>query len=116
MRGLLYYKTENVVFLLAGSAPSNRNQWQGGANRSHNVGQDSNNMGRWPGSTNQSNVRPQTAGLVLNTPLIQTPPASQAFLASAANIMLGLGANNARPQDARFDAYKNLPGGNIRRY
>ena len=63
-----------------------------------------------------ADIRPQQAGLVLNQPLIQNPPTSQAFLASAANIMMGVGLAGGRPQDARYDAYKNLSGGTIRRY
>ena len=52
----------------------------------------------------------------MNQPLIQTPPASQTFLTSAANIMMGVGLTGNRNQEPRYDAYKNMSSGNVRRY
>ena len=108
-----------------GNAPGGRDSWQssdrglgsqGGMDHSMNRTQE-----RWPPAMGSAptdrSIRPQTTGLVMNTPLIQNPPASQTFLASAANIMMGVGlAGGNRPQENRYDAYKNLSGGNIRRY
>ena len=45
----------------------------------------------------------------------QPAPATNAFLASAANIMMGVGLAQRGHTDNRFDAYKGLQG-NIRRY
>ena len=63
-------------------------------------------------------VRPAPAAIAVQQPLLQTPPTSAAFLASAANIMMGVGIGGSRSTttDARYDAYKNLQGGNVRRY
>ena len=63
-----------------------------------------------PGMTGQ---RPMT----MAQPLMQGPPSSQNFLTSAANIMMGVGlAGNRTQQEQRFDAYKNMSGGNVRRF
>ena len=76
----------------------------------------------WPAAPSQAtdrvSVRAQPAAIVAQQPLLQTPPSSAAFLASAANIMMGVGlaSNRAATQDTRYDAYKNLQGGNVRRY
>ena len=53
-----------------------------------------------------------------STPLLQAPPAANTFLASAANIMMGVGlASRDGQQDNRYDAYsRGMPGGQVRKY
>lgn len=42
----------------------------------------------------------------VSAPLLQAPSSSNSFLASAANIMMGMGlANRGNQQDSRYDAY-----------
>ncbi len=62
------------------------------------------------------------------TPMMNHPaaaqfmsPHNQAFLASATNLMMGMGlpgaaAATVRPGEARFDAYKGVPGAQLPRY
>ena len=76
----------------------------------------------WTGAPSQGadrvGVRPQPAALAVQQPLLQTPPTSAAFLASATNIMMGVGLGGSRnsTQEARYDAYKTIQGGNVGRY
>ncbi len=56
-----------------------------------------------------------------NPSLLQPSPQNQAFLATATNLMMGMGlaapsAPASRTQDARFDAYKGVPGAQLPRY
>ena len=60
---------------------------------------------------------------MMNPQLMAASPHNQAFLASATNLMMGMGLPGAaaaaaaqRPGEARFDAYKGVPGAQLPRY
>ena len=66
------------------------------------------------------NVATVSAGQFMMNPSLMQSPQNQAFLASATNLMMGMGlapsAPTSRTQDARFDAYKGVPGAQLPRY
>ena len=55
-------------------------------------------------------------GMNAHAPMMQAPPTNNTFLQSAANIMMGVGLGGSRQPEMRYDAYKNMSGGNVRRY
>ena len=81
---------------------------------------------RWSTSmnsqTDRGGIRPQHGsapmGMGQGASIMGAPPsAGNSFLASAANIMMGVGlVGGNRAQEPRYDAYKNLSTGTDRRY
>ena len=74
-------------------------------------------------STAAMAMRPQnptlSAGQFMMNPQLMASPHNQAFLASATNLMMGMGlpgTAGTRPSEARFDAYKGVPGAQLPRY
>lgn len=113
--------------IFTGNAPvsmnshSHSHQWS--SNTSH-TGQASHGADRWTGNVGDRGVRGVQPGMPVNPPIMQGAPASNtAFMASAANILMGVGLAGQRGggggggggTEARYDAYKGLTG-NIRRY
>jgi len=113
-----------------GNNRGGNNQWSSGASQSVASNQQSQQRPneRWgsgagagpahsrapPAHNNRPGMAPQRPAMMAK-PLMQSTPASQTFLASAANIMMGVGLAANRPQEQRFDAYSNMPA-NVRRY
>ncbi|XP_013399211.1 SAFB-like transcription modulator isoform X2 [Lingula anatina] len=116
-----------------GGGSSGRNQWSG-SDRSTakmetawppaNVLPDqglNRQVERWPTpQLQQQHMATQPTAIPVSSmgqpALIQTPQASM-FLGAAANLMMNAGAfAPTRSQDNRFDAYRNISGGNVRRY
>lgn len=110
-----------IWICFAGNAPRS-GQWPSSGSQSVGSGQViQRQTDRWPASSSTTahsrpSLQPQRPMQVINKPLMQSTPASQTFLASAANIMMGVGLAANRTQEPRFDAYSNMSGGNIRRY
>ena len=60
-----------------------------------------------------------SAGQFMMNPQLMASPHNQAFLASATNLMMGMGlpgTAGTRSGEARFDAYKGVPGAQLPRY
>ena len=107
---------------VAGNAPvinSHSHSWGSGGGNTHSAA-PSHGTDRWGGNvgSDRGGVRGVQPSIPVNSMIQGTPSANTAFMASAANILMGVGLAGQRSSgtEARYDAYKGLTGGNIRRY
>ncbi len=111
-----------LYFLGSGPGGTDHGQWSGTSSETRSQGQAmmSRPGDRWQQSQGQ-------AGMVRSNPvqpmvqqqpgLVQSAPANSAFLTAASNIMMGVGlAGGTKQQETRYDAYRGMQGGNVRRY